>query len=208
MLEKIQEARKRAKPRRFKQSFDLIINLRGVDLTKPENRFSIELLLPAGRGKEQKVAVFADSLVGQAKSSADLVIQKPEIEKLAKDKKKLKKIANEYDWFLAEAPLMPLIGKTWGQVLGPRGKMPKPVPPNVQLKPLIDNLKNSVRLVLKTTPVIMVPVGTEDMQDEAIQKNIEAVLAAVKEKLPKGKQNLRSVYLKLTMGEVVRLDGI
>ncbi|RLJ08269.1 MAG: 50S ribosomal protein L1 [Candidatus Aenigmatarchaeota archaeon] len=208
MLEKIQEARKRAKPRRFKQSFDLIINLKGVDLTKPENRFSIELLLPAGRGKEQKVAVFADSLVGQAKSSADLVIQKPEIEKLAKDKKKLKKIANEYDWFLAEAPLMPLIGKTWGQVLGPRGKMPKPVPPNVQLKPLIDNLKNSVRLVLKTTPVIMVPVGTEDMQDEAIQKNIEAVLAAVKEKLPKGKQNLRSVYLKLTMGEVVRLDGI
>ena len=155
MLEKIQEARKRAKPRRFKQSFDLIINLKGVDLTKPENRFSIELLLPAGRGKEQKVAVFADSLVGQAKSSADLVIQKPEIEKLAKDKKKLKKIANEYDWFLAEAPLMPLIGKTWGQVLGPRGKMPKPVPPNVQLKPLIDNLKNSVRLVLKTTPVIM-----------------------------------------------------
>ncbi|MEM5797788.1 MAG: 50S ribosomal protein L1 [Candidatus Aenigmatarchaeota archaeon] len=208
LVEKIIEVRKAAKPRRFKQSFDLIINLKGIDLSKPENRFSFELQLPEGRGKDVKVCVFADSLAPQAKEVADIVITKAEIEKIAENKAKMKAIANSCDWFLAEASLMPLIGKVWGVVLGPRGKMPKPLPPNIQLKPIIEVMRRSIRLVLKSTPVIMASIGNEGMSDSAIARNAEAVLNAVKEKLPKGKENIKSVYAKLTMGKAVRLDGI
>ena len=129
LLELISEARKNSRKRKFTQTWDLLINLKDMDLKKPEHRFSLEFVLPEGRGKDIKVGVIADSLAAEAKKHTDLVIRKEELESLAKNKKKLKKIVNDYDWFLAEAPLMPVIGKSMGAVFGPRGKLPKPVPP-------------------------------------------------------------------------------
>ncbi len=205
VLEKIKEARENSKPRRFVQTWDLIINLKGIDLKKPENRFNFDVVLPSGRGKTTKVVIIADSMISEAKKLADLVITKEELEELGKDKKKAKKLAKEYDYFFGEAPLMPLIGRFLGPVLGPRGKMPKPFPPKADLKSIVDNARKSVRAVLKETPVISVPVGIETMKDEDIATNIEAVFNAIKERLPKGQNNIKSVMLKLTMGRPVKI---
>ncbi|MEM5812584.1 MAG: 50S ribosomal protein L1, partial [Candidatus Aenigmatarchaeota archaeon] len=199
-LERVREAREKAKPRRFKQSWDFSVNLKGLDLKKPENRINAEIILPEGLGRELKVAVIADSLVNEAKKSADLVITKEEIEEIAKNRKRLKKIAREYDRFLGEASLMPTIGKYFGIVLGQRGKMPKPIPPKVKIEPFIEAAKKTVRISLKESPVVHVSVGTEDMPDEKIVANMEAVLNFLKEKLPKGKTNIKSAHIKLTMG--------
>ena len=100
-------------------------------------------------------------------------------------RKKLKKIANDYDWFFGEAPLMPLIGKSFGVILGPRGKVPKPVPPKVNIEPFVKRAKRSVRVFVKESPVVHVAVGTDKMEDEKIAKNVEAVYNAIKEKLPR-----------------------
>lgn len=202
----IKQARERAKKRKFSQSFDLAVNLKGLDLKKPENRFNSEFALPEGRGKDSKIAIIADLLASSAKDHADLVIKKAEIEQLAKDKKKFKKIVREHDWFFGEAPLMPLIGKTLGIVLGPLGKMPKPLPPNANVKAFVEGAKRTTKVRLKDSPVIHISIGTEDMKDEAIAKNIEGALAFVKDKLPKGGANVRSVHLKLTMGPAVKLE--
>jgi large subunit ribosomal protein L1 len=199
-------AKETSRERKFSQTWDFTINLSGLDLKKPENRFNIELQLPGGRGKDVKVAVIADTLATEAKKHADLVITKAEIAGLVKNKAKLKKIANTNDWFLAEMTLMPLIGKTFGPVLGMRGKMPKPVPPKVGLEPLVALARRSIRVRLKEAPVIHIPVGTDKMPAEDVAKNVQAVFNAVKDKLPKGINNIKSMQIKLTMGKPVKVD--
>ncbi len=204
--EKIKEAKENSKPRKFAQTWDLIFNLRDMDLKKPENRLNLELFLPEGLGKELKTVVVADTLYADAKKHADLAITKDEIPKLGKDKKKLKQLANEYDWWFGEAPLMPQIGKVFGATLGTRGKMPKPVPPKINLQGILMRAKKSVKIRLLNTPVIQIPVGTESMTDDQVAKNIEAALSLLEEKLPKGNNNIRNVSLKLTMGKPVKIE--
>ena len=206
VLKKISEAKESSKKRKFSQSWDLTINVKGLDLKKPENRFKMDLMLPEGRGKDQKVCVIADSLYAEAKKHADLVISKDEIEPLGKNKKKLKQIANDYDWFFGEATLMAQVGKFLGVVLGTRGKMPKPVPPKVSIVPFIGRAKKSSNVVLKETPVIHVPIGSEEMDAEKIAKNAETVFNAVVGKLPKGRNSIKSMFIKLTMGKPVRVE--
>jgi large subunit ribosomal protein L1 len=206
IVEKLKEAREGSRPRKFTQTWDFSINLKGLNLKKPENRFNFELMLPEGRGKDLKVAFIVDTLENDARKHADFVISKAEIESLARNKKKLKGIANQYDWFFGEASLMPQIGKSFGAIFGPRGKVPKPVPPKVGIEPFVQRARRSVRVYVKESPVIHVPVGTDKMEDDKIAKNIEAVYNAVKDKLPKGRTNIRSVYIKLTMGKPVKLD--
>ena len=207
ILSKIKEAKEKSKPRKFTQSWDLSINLKSLNLKKPENRFNTQLLLPGGRGKDVKVAVIADSLATEAqKAGANLIIKKAEITSLAKDKKKLKKIANEYEWFFGEVSLMADIGKQLGTVLGPRGKMPKPIPPKAKVEPFVKNARNSVRIAVKESPVIHIVVGTEKLDYQNVANNVEAVYNLITDRLPKGKNNIRSVFLKLTMGRPVKLE--
>jgi large subunit ribosomal protein L1 len=204
--EKLKEAKDNSKPRKFAQTWDLIFNLRDMDLKKPENRLNIELFLPEGLGKELKTAVVADSLYADAKKHADLALTKADVTKLGKDKKKLKKLAGEYDWWFGEAPLMPMIGKEIGAILGTRGKMPKPVPPKINLQGIIGRAKKSVRIRLLSTPVIQVAVGNETMPDEKVAANIESAISFVQDHLPKGKNNIRNVAVKLTMGKPVKIN--
>ncbi len=206
ILEKVKEARAGAKKRKFEQTWDFFINLKKIDLKRPENRFNFSFVLPNGSGKQMKVAVFADTITEEAKKHADLVITKQEIESLASHKKKVKNLVDEYDWFFGEVTVMALIGKTLGTVMGPRGKVPKPIPPRTKLEPVIQSAKNSVRILIKDNPVVHVQIGKENMGDESIAANAEAVLQAVKEKLPKGWENIKSAHVKLTMGKPVKIN--
>ncbi len=198
----VKKVRESSKKRNFTQTFDLIINVKGIDLKKPENRFEEIIFLPAGRGsKPAKIAIFSDEI-----KSLDGVeiIKSSQIEALGKNKREARKFINKIDFFFAEPKLMPVVGRWLGQLLGPRGKMPKPLVGDVEK--LVNSYRNAVRVVLKKGPVIHTIVGTEDMNDEDVAKNIAAVMEAVLKKLPQGKNNLRSVYLKLTMGHPVKLE--
>ncbi|MEM1513547.1 MAG: 50S ribosomal protein L1 [Candidatus Thermoplasmatota archaeon] len=197
---------KNNKKRKFIQSVDLVINLKDVDLSKPENRIDEEIELPKGRGKEAKIAVFATGeLALKAKGVADRVIMVDEIKELAEDKKKAKIIAEEYDLFIAEASLMPLIGRSLGKILAPRGKMPKPVPPEIDISEIVGKLRKSIRIRSKDKPVIHCLVGRENMSAEDIAENVEAVLHRIEGKLERGMMNIASAYIKTTMGVPVRV---
>ncbi len=202
----VKEAIEKAKPRKFIESVDLAINLKDVDLSIPKNRINEEVILPHGRGKEVKIAVFASGETAlKAKECADLVIPPEEIDKLAEDKRRARKLANEYDFFLAEAPLMAKIGKSLGIILGPRGKMPKPVPPGGDPCPLVRNLKKTVRMRSRDKRTFHVPVGTREMDPEKIADNIEEVIKRLETKLERGLQNIESIYVKTTMGPAVKI---
>ncbi|HDM25454.1 MAG TPA: 50S ribosomal protein L1 [Thermoplasmatales archaeon] len=197
---------KHNKKRKFKQSIDLVINIKGVDFSDPKNRIEEEILLPNGRGKDAKIALFASGeLAVKAKGTADLIIKPEEIEDLAKDKKNFKKIAEKHDFFIAEAPLMPVIGKSLGVILGPRGKMPKPVPPTVDIENLVKNLRKTIKIRSKGKKTFHAVVGTEDMNPEKIAKNITTVIKRLEEKLPNGRLNIESMYIKTSMGSAEKL---
>ncbi len=206
IIKAVQEAISNAKERKFKESVDLAINLKDVDLSIPKNRINEEVILPKGRGKEIKVALFASGEAAlKGKECADLVIPPEEIDKLAENKRNARKIANQYDFFVAEAPLMARIGKVLGVILGPRGKMPKPIPPGGDPCPVVNNLKKTVRMRSKDKRTFHVPVGTKDMAPEDIAANIEEIVKRLEHKLERGLQNIDSMYVKTTMGPAVRI---
>lgn len=192
--------------RKFKQNVDLVINLKNIDLNIPKNRVDEEVILPHGRGKEAKIAIFASGeLAVNSKKHVDLLIKPEQIEELAGDKKKFKKIADGHDFFIAEAPLMPTIGKTLGTVLGPRGKMPKPVPPNADVSGIVKNLRKTVTVRSKSNKTFHTVAGTDDMSKEDIAENIDTIVKRIEASLERGRMNLGSVYIKTTMGPSQRL---
>jgi large subunit ribosomal protein L1 len=192
--------------RKFKENVDIVFNLKNIDMNLPKNRIDQEVILPHGRGKDAKVAIFASGeLATKSKKHVDLLIKPEEIEELSGNKKKFKKIADEHDFFIAEAPLMPTIGKSLGTVLGPRGKMPKPVPPNADVSGMVNNLRKTVKVRSKSTKTFHTIAGNADMPKEHIAENIDTIVKRVEGILERGRLNIGSVYIKTTMGPSERL---
>jgi large subunit ribosomal protein L1 len=205
MLENIRKALS-SKGGNFSESVELAINLQNIDLSKPQNRIDLEVVLPHGTGKKKKIAVFSKGeLAVKAGEKGIDVISPDEIGKLGSDKKLARKIAKKYDFLLAETKLMPDIGRNLGPILGPRGKMPVPVPPAADVSALIAKLEKTVKMRSKDKPTFHVPIGRKDMPAEQIQENFEAVMKKLEGKLERGRQNIRSVYIKTTMGKPVKL---
>ena len=212
--EQIQAALAKAKDisdkRNFTQSIDLIINLRGLDLKKQEHQIDTFVTLPHSRGKKVKVcALVAAELAEQAKGIFDSAILSDNFEKY-KDKKEIKKIANSFDFFIAEANIMPKVATAFGRVFGPSCKMPNPksggvVPPNANLKPVYEKLQRTVRANAKTAPLVQCPIGTEEMNANDVAENALTVYNSLLQALPNEKHNIKSIYVKLTMGKPIKV---
>ncbi len=202
-LKKIKET---SQKRKFTQSYDLIINLRDIDLKKTDQAVNFFVTLHYSKGKKTKVcALVGPELLPQAKEVCDLAISVDDFPKY-QDKKQARKLAQDYDFFIAQATIMPKVAAAFGRVLGPKGKMPNPktgcvVPPNANLKPLYEKLKKTAKLQTKNDPIIHTVVGNEAMKDEEIIDNIMMIYDSLTHQLPSGKNNIRSVFLKLTMGK-------
>jgi large subunit ribosomal protein L1 len=195
-----------SKERKFKESVDIAITLKGVDLSQPKYRIEEEILLPKGRGRDVKIGLFGGAeIAAKAKGVADIIIVPEQIEEFADDKRKARKLVGAHNYFVAEAPLMPLIGKKLGAVLGPRGKMPKPIPPGSDPSAMIGSLRKTVRVRSKDRKTFHTMVGTKEMSPDDLTANIKAVVQRVTAKLEQGENNIASIYVKTTMGPAVRL---
>jgi len=198
IMKTVKELREKSPKRNFTQTFDLIVNLKDIDLKKPESRINEEFVLPKGRGQEAEVAIFSDTTKADTK-----IFTSADIDKMTKDRRLARKHIRDTEFFLAEAKLMPVIGKALGQLLAPKGKMPKVIAGNVDAT--VKELKNSVRIKVKDSPVIQVRIGNEGMKDEDVAENIEAVVKHLETRLPQKKDNIKEVLLKLTMGSPVKV---
>jgi large subunit ribosomal protein L1 len=206
----IKQAKAKSGQRKFNQSVDLILDIVEIDMKSPEGRIQQIVELPHLTGKPNKICVVASSgdFVVKAKNSqADRVIERADLDALNGKKKELRKLATGYDVFICEAPLMPLVGKILGPVLGPRGKMPIPVPPNADIEALINKHRKTVVVRMRTQPIIQVSVGSEQMKDEELVDNTMTVLRMLDGKLKRGLKNVKYAFIKTSMGEPIKIKA-
>ncbi|MBI4152340.1 hypothetical protein HY495_01405 [Candidatus Woesearchaeota archaeon] len=205
-IKKALDELKQLPKRKFVQSYDLIINLKNLTKQEPIDLF---VTVPHSKGKKIKVAAFVDQqLAGQAEQACDLVIRETDFIKY--DPKKMKVLAQEYDYFIAQATLMPKIAAVFGKVFGKKGKMPNPklgcvVPPNAMIEPLVKKLNSTVRLQSRKGMTLQCLVGKEAQSDEEISDNVLAVYQSVLKAVPNEHQNIKNVTLKLSMSKPVRV---
>ena len=202
ILKKVKEGPKR----KFTQTVDFVVNLKGLDLKKAEESLNAYVGLHFPIGKKFSICgLVGPELLEQARKVCDQAISVDDFSKF-QDKKVAKKLSRTHDYFIAQATIMPKVATSFGKVLGPAGKMPNPkagcvVPPNASLQPLYDRLQKTIRVTTKNDPIVHVPVGKEAMKDEELVDNVMTVYDFIINHVPQGKDNVKSAYLKLTMGK-------
>ena len=205
----IKQAKESDKDRKFKQSVEMIIVFKDVDAKKG---FAINetVQLPKETTKPALVCIMASGDMGtKAKNAkADMVMDENELTELSADKKKAKNLINKYDFFLADTKLMPIVGKKLGQLLGPRGKMPTPVPFNAPIESFLERFKSSIRIRVKNSLSLSCKIGEEDMDEQHIAANANTITNAVEKKLPNGDKNIKKIMIKTTMGKAVKLEQV
>jgi len=205
----IKAALEAAPERKFVESVDIAFTIKDVDLKNPVNRIKEEIRLPSGRGRELKVAMFAAGEAATKAKAAGLAVFSPQqIEDFGGKKGQAKKMANQYDFFLSEVPHMGLIGRHLGTVLGPRGKMPRPVPPTLDPAVLASGLAGTVVVKSGDKMTFHASFGTVAQSHEDLLANAMEVYNRVITKLERGAGNIRSLFIKTSMGPSQRVEVI
>ncbi len=213
MQENIQTAIQRAldesPERKFVESVEMSFTIRDVDLKEPKNRIQEEVRLPSGRGKPVKISMFAGGeMATKAKAAGIDVIDPSTIEDLGGNKQLARKVANKSDFFLAEIPHMGTVGRFLGVVLGPRGKMPRPVPPNVDPGMIATGLKDTSIVRSRDRVTFHTAFGSREQGIDDLTANAIAIWDRVMSKLERGAGNIRSCYIKTSMGPSIKVEVV
>ena len=203
----IQEAKKSEKERKFTQSLELYLIFKDIDVKKGFALNEI-IQLPKQMSQPAAICVMASGDMGiKAKNAnADQVINGDELNKLAENKRETRKLFNKYDFFVADTKLMANVGKTLGQLLGPRGKMPTPVPFNAPIESFLNRFKSSIRVRLKNSLSLSCKIGDVTMSESDVASNAVTIINAIEKKLPNGDKNIRKIMVKTTMGKAIKLE--
>jgi large subunit ribosomal protein L1 len=202
------ELRKIIKKRKFSQTIDLIVAFKDIDMAKV-SKLEQYVRLPSGLGKEMKICALVGNESEDGAKDADRIILSSNFDKF-KEKRDIKKLAREYDYFVAQADMMPKIAQVFGRYFGPINRMPSPkagcvIPPRTNINSLVGRLRNTIRLVANKIPMFQVPVGIETQNDAELVKNILSVMGAIETVLPNGKNNIGKIYIKSTMSKAVKV---
>ena len=213
MQENIQTAIQRAldesPERKFVESVEISFTLRDVDFKNPTNRIQEEVRLPSGRCKPIKISMFAGGeMATKAKAAGIEVIDPATIEDLGGNKQLARKVANKNDFFLAEIPHMGTVGRFLGVVLGPRGKMPRPVPPNVDPGMIATGLKDTSIVRSRDRITFHTAFGSREQGLDDLTANAVAIWDRVMSKLERGAGNIRSCYIKTSMGPSIKVEVV
>ncbi|MHA1194667.1 MAG: 50S ribosomal protein L1 [Promethearchaeota archaeon] len=205
------------KVRKFDESIDFIINLKDINLNDPKQRIDKEIILPnkiTTADKPNVCVIATDEILLEAKKLGLDTLDQDGLIKLGNEEKKYKKkFVKKYDFFIVEDKLMPLVARHLARFLGPLGKMPKPFPSGYgiisspeDLRTAIDRYLKIIKIQLKKQPLVQVKVGKKSMDKEKIFENIKAVVNYIADQMPHKFNNIRSMFLKTTMGKPVKVD--
>jgi large subunit ribosomal protein L1 len=198
----LKNARDGITKRNYTQSAELTLILKDIDIKKG---FSINEVvnLPNKITKNSSVCVFASGDMGMRarKAQVDRVIEPEELDRLGTNKKDARKVVKGYDFFLADTTLMPRVGRSLGQFMGPKGKMPSPLPYGAPIENITERFRGSVRARAKNQLNVSAKIGDEKMEDDQLVNNALAVISAIEKKLPQGDKNIHNAIIKFTMSK-------
>jgi len=204
LAEVVKKAKEETKKRKFTQSIELIINFKDIDVKKG---FAINevVQLPKTSSPATVCVIATGDMSQKAKAAkADSVIGTAELTKFESNKRESRKFINKYDFFLADTQIMPTVGKALGQLLGPRGKMPTPVPFNAPIDAFLSRFRTSIKVRTRASLSVSCKIGDESMEDADLAINAHAVISAIEKKLPNGEKNIKKILIKTTMGKPVK----
>lgn len=189
---------------KFTESLDVSINL-GVDPRKSDQVVRGSTILPAGTGKDVKVAVFAQGEnAGKATAAgADIV----GFEDLAES---IQGGNLDFDVVIATPDAMRVVGKL-GTVLGPRGLMPNPKVGTVttDVETAVKNAKSGqVRFRTDKNGIVHGGIGKVGFDGSAVKSNLEALLSDLRKAKPASAKGvfIKKVVLSSTMGPGLQID--
>ncbi len=203
----IKKARSESTKRNFNQSVDLTLVLKDIDIKKGFNVNEV-VNLPNKPTRQSTICVVASGEMGSRakKAEVEMVIEPEELGRLSTNKKEAKKIAKNYDFFLADTAQMATVGKSLGQYLGPKGKMPQPLPYGAPVENIVNRFRSSIRVRARNQLNISTKIGDEKMNDEELSANAIAVISSIEKKLPQGEKNIRNTTIKFTMGKTLKFS--
>ncbi len=192
--------------RNFVQSVEIIVTFKEVDMKKGDLKLREIVVLPKPPEKSKKVLVVPtiQQLEYAKKAEPNTILTKEELQRLQGNKRAIKKLARQNDWFLIAPDSMALVGRILGPALGPRGKFPTPLPNTADISEYILRFKRSTLVKTKDQPQTQAFIGTENQQIADLAENALAVLNAIESK--GYAQKIRNIYVKTTMGKVVKVE--
>ena len=193
------------KKRKFNETIDLQIMLKNYDPSR-DKRFSGTLKLPNVPRPNMKICVLADAKhIDIANGENIPCMSVDDLKKLNKQKKLVKKLAGQYDAFLASATLIKQIPRLLGPGLNKAGKFPSLLTHDDSMSGKVKEIRSTIKFQMKKVLTLGVAVGHMEMEkDLVIQNSVQAVNFLVS-LLKKNWQNVKSLTLKSTMGKPVRL---
>jgi large subunit ribosomal protein L1 len=201
LTEMIKTVKADAKQRKFKQALEIIITFKDIDVKKGFALNEIVQLPKTSSPAAVCVMATGDMSTKAKAAKADAVIGTEELDKFAANKRESRKFINKYDFFLADTKIMPVVGKVLGQLLGPRGKMPVPVPFDAPIESFLQRFRSSIKVRVRSSLSLSCKFGDETMDDADLAINAHAVISAVEKKLPNGEKNIKRIMIKTTMGK-------
>ena len=206
-VEAIKQAKESDKEHKFTHAIEMITVFRDIDVKKG---FALNetVQLPNKMNKPAQVCIMASGDMGTKakKANADRVMNEEEITKIGSNKRESRKFINKYDFFLADTKLMPIIGKVLGQLLGPRGKMPTPIPFNASIESFLERFRDSIKIRTKGSLSLSCKIGDETMDDDALASNANTIISSIEKKLPNGSKNIKKIMFKTTMGKAIKTE--
>ena len=205
----IKQAKESDKDHKFVHSIEMIVVFRDIDVKKGFVLNEV-VQLPNKMNKPAQICIIASGDMGTKakKTNADRVMDGEEITKIGSNKRESRKFINKYDFFLADTKLMPTIGKVLGQLLGPRGKMPTPIPFNASIESFLERFRDSIKIRTKSSLSMSCKIGDESMDDNALASNANTIISSIEKKLPNGSKNIKKIMFKTTMGKVMQIEDV
>jgi large subunit ribosomal protein L1 len=209
LLELVKRAREGSTKRNFTQSAELTIVLKDIDVKKGFGLNEV-VALPHKPSKQPSICVIATGDMGSRarKAGIERVMEPQELDRLGTNKREARKVVRAHDFFLANTAQMASIGRSLGQFLGPKGKMPTPLPYGAPVENIAERFKNSVRVKAKNQLNVSAKIGDEKMDDGQLVENASAIVAAIEKKLPQGDKNIRNTMVKFSMGKAAKLTAL
>lgn len=189
---------------KFVESIDVSVNL-GVDPRKSDQNVRGATVLPNGTGKSVRVAVFTQGAnVEAAKAAGADIVGMDDLGDM------VKKGQMDFDVVIASPDAMRVVGQL-GQILGPRGLMPNPKVGTVtaDVATAVKNAKSGqVRYRTDKSGIIHCTLGKISFETDAVQGNLEALLADLKKMKPSTSKGvyIKKITLSSTMGPGLWLD--